>query len=252
MKKQILDFLGDFIPANVSLASIAKLNPSMASFFSAATTAGYAADQIKSYLKTMTGEPSGRKQRREELGRQSNSQGMRQDQIREKTQLDEQVQDRPNISPSAIGGLAGLASQLGQQPGQPDQTDQQPSQDITELDQQLDPQAEIDQQQERTPNFFQRAMEGVDFFDLDDTAKPKVASLKKMIDNLETQGAPWEDKSVQKIVKALRRSAGKGGIVAQEAKRFAQGAMKGAPQQGSNIDSQLSALISSLTQKYNQ
>ena len=216
-----LPFLKKALPIGVATKAIANTDPKLKRFIGSALASGYAIDEVLNFMRSSSQTTDKRKQesseaqraaqgiaRPDELARESTRQtGAHLTDIAKKaTQLGIGVGTAAFGAPiaSAIGGALGMGGE-GEQPAQ--EAPQEP-------------------QVEDGRNFFQRALEGVSFFDLDDNLKAKIGSLKKPLDNLETQGAPWEHKSVQKIVNAIRSLTGGAGMVEQEAAR------QGMPPQG--------------------
>lgn len=113
-------------------------------------------------------------------------------------------------------GLQGILSQLtGGQGAQGEQPQEEPG---------------------RKQSFFERAMEGLSFFDLTDTAKDAVGPIMRQLDVLESQNVPWEDKAVQRLANKARNMASEPTMAGQEQARFQDA--YGQPQQSQDPQQQ--------------
>ncbi|MHA2064162.1 MAG: hypothetical protein ACXABY_07255 [Candidatus Thorarchaeota archaeon] len=130
-------------------------------------------------------------------------------------------------------GLQGILSQLtGGQGAQGEQPQEQPQEEPG-----------------RKQSFFERAMEGLSFFDLPDTARDAVGPIMRKLDTLEAQNVPWEDKVVQRLANQARNMASEPTMAGQEDVRFQE--EYGQPQQQAaggqaQLMQQMQALIGAL------
>jgi len=107
----------------------------------------------------------------------------------------------------------------------------------------------MQEQPGREQSYFERAMEGLSFLDLPDTAKTAVGPIMKQMDTLEAQGVPWEDKVVQRLANQARNMASQPTMAGQEEARFQEAYGQPQQQAGGGQDqlmAQMQALIGAL------
>lgn len=205
MIEKVLPYLSQHIPKDLAVKSISKINPQIAAFVSAAGAAGYATNAISDFLSNMVTEAPGRTEEKRRLaGKKSLTSA---EQLKQQTL--QQQDTGSGISTGKLAALAGGAAGLAG-------SQSQGLQDI--ISQFTGGQAQ--EQPGRQQSFFERAMEGLSFLDLPDTAKTAVGPIMKQMDTLEAQGVQWEDQAVQRLANQARNMASESTMVGQEQARF--------------------------------
>lgn len=241
---KIAPLLNKAIPIGMAANQISKVDPRLKRFLAGAVASGYGLEQAMEQLRGLSADPGQRSQQARE--RQAAAQGTalpsekarvreREDEAKGASVLRRGVQlaagaALAGASPaSAIGSLLGLGGGDGSEP-----MSQAPTADGR--------------------NYFQRAMEGVSFLDLDEGLKAKVGSLKQRLDNMEQQGIPYKDRSVQNVIRAMRQLVGQQGIIEQESARFEMGQSQQPQQmggqQGGGADEQAIAILQQIAQRF--
>lgn len=203
--------LKEFLPAGMAAKGVGGLDKRTQRFLVGALGSGYALDEVGGFLSQMTESPQEAAMR--EDFRQRRDQGIALSGEKASIAQDERGERAGQMlkkgAQVAVGAAAG--GLMGGIPGA-----------VMGAAEQAMPDKQPDER-----NYFQRAMEGVSFFDLDESIKPKVGAIKSRLDEMEAQGVPWEDKTVQKLAQAVRSLAGAGGMVEQESARVEQRQMQG-------------------------
>jgi hypothetical protein len=204
----------------------------------------------------MSDRAPGREAQREKLASRRSSGGLRESEVLEQERLEQEKSGGRGISPSLIGAAGGLAATGLKRAGLPGA-----ALAATELisgagGEEIAETEEVETSG-ATPSFFERAMEGISFFDLSDELKPNVGKLMKRLDSLEGQGTKWSDKSVQKIVRGLKKMVKGEGILYnpkyQPKPRASERgtALSGATgATGTSADDQLIALLDQFSQRF--
>ena len=225
MLSKIGPILSKAIPAAAVLKEIARADPRLQQFIAGATVAGHAAEEILGFVKEMTENPS-QKKLKKDLSRRSEAGTARPEELARLGKMEDSGAGKKLLSAGAAiaGGLGAIRAGQQAQQGQPEQEaiegellpaeqqEQQPQQIGYNQRQLQEQQPQQPQQEQAAPpkqaksrSFFEIAMEGQSFFDLPQQSKPSIGKLKKRIDELERQGVPFKDKSVQRIIKGLRK-----------------------------------------------
>jgi len=239
---KIAPLLNKAIPIGMAANQISKVDPRLKRFLAGAVASGYGLEQAMEQLRGLTSDPGQRSQQARE--RQAAAQGTalpsekarvreREDEAKGASVLRGGVQLAAGAALAGAGPMGAIGSLLGIGGGGDgsETMSQAPAADGR--------------------NYFQRAMEGVSFFDLDDGLKAKVGSLKQRLDSMEQQGVPYEDRSVQNVVKAMRQLVGQQGMVEQESARFEMGQpQQMGGQQGGNADEQAIAILQQIAQRF--
>ena len=207
MNPGLMALLKKGIPAGVAAKALSKLSPQLGRFIGTAAAAGFGGDAVIEFLRQKT-QPVGKRLSDQRLAERAQSGQATPDELKQLQEIEDARESRAKRSALlglGAGAVAAGSGKIGEILGS--------------LGQRTTQQAPISQPEIESRNYFQRAMEGVSFFDLDEGLKRRIGTLKKPLDNLEAQGVPWEDKTVQKLVRQMRRLVGEEGFVEQEAER---------------------------------
>lgn len=238
MIKKLSSLLSKFIPDDLSMKGVAKLDPRLRAFLAASSAAGFGYNEVRKFLSRLTDTAPGRSVRKEELSRRRGRGSMSASDILE--QRDLQEQDRGiGVSPAAVGAAAGaLASRLV--PGSEEVLKEESEVSVREPE------------EGKYKSFYQRALELVGPENITDDVRPRIQSLGSKLEELESKGLNWNDVNVKKIVRAMQRLTGQLGIVGEEGKRFKE-EYGDAPQgDSSNADAQFLQILENLGGAWNE
>lgn len=170
-------------------------------------------------------------------------------------------QPQPQAPQAPIAPIAPTLQPQPQQPQELPRAEPQQARSLKDVGSSILKSKGIQSGVEKVGSYFQRAMEGVDFFSLPDSAKAKIGKISKILGNLEMQKVPYKDKSVQKNVKAIKKIiSDKKTLAESETERFNEGypqqatqatqqAQAPAPQQN-NADIELANLLESISKRF--
>jgi hypothetical protein len=244
MGRSLLPFLNGKMPVQKAVTSLMSLSPQMKAFFGMAAASGLGLDTAFNGLRDVFQTPgSNAEQQRLQQGVQQGTSRPDEERALGKLQQQDIGQLKGIAVPAAAAlagagaaqsqGLQGILSQLtGGQGAQGEQPQEQPQEEPG-----------------RKQSFFERAMEGLSFFDLPDTARDAVGPIMRKLDTLEAQNVPWEDKVVQRLANQARNMASEPTMAGQEDVRFQE--EYGQPQQQAaggqaQLMQQMQALIGAL------
>ena len=188
----------------------------------------------------------GREARREQLQKRRSGGGLRSSEIIEQARLEEEKKVGRGVSPALVGSLAGLAAGGAGLPASIAGLAAGGGQDAIQR-------TGEEGETEREETFFQRALQGEDFFSLPTSTKASIGKLMQRLNVLEKAGKPWQDRSVQSLVRGIRKLVGGGGLVERETARFERGEPQGAAQpQGtaSGAEQQLLSMLDSISKEF--
>lgn len=195
---KIKSILSSGIGAKTALAAVASLDPRLRSFMTAAAAAGYGAQEMFEFLQNQSLGPQEQSRRRNVQSRAASGRATPQEMVEAR---DIQEQGAPARAVRNLAGLgAGALAAMGTDPRATQMPENQGGGEV------IDVQAE--QVQETPTGYVKRALDGVEYFDLPDEYKERIAPEVRALYESEQNRTPWEDAGVQRLVKAIRRKMG--------------------------------------------